>query len=65
MDLLTPSASIVKEALSWAPNREELSREAEELDLYTSRARSDTNRVSKTMRTSWHLGNRKRGRPNE
>ncbi|MEV7808814.1 hypothetical protein AB0O28_38275 [Microbispora sp. NPDC088329] len=65
MHLLTSSALTVKEAISWAPNCDELAREAEELGLYAARARSDTNRVSKTMRASWHTSNRKRGRTNE
>ncbi|GAA4188092.1 vWA domain-containing protein [Microbispora amethystogenes] len=65
IELLDSTASTVKDALSWVPDPDELAQEAQELDIYKSRVRRDANRTSKTMRSSSHLRNRKRGRPGE
>ncbi|MEU8194593.1 hypothetical protein AB0C10_12530 [Microbispora amethystogenes] len=65
IELLDSVASTAKEALSWAPNRNELAREILELEIYKSQSAEDANRISKRMRSSSHLRNRKRGRPDE
>jgi Ca-activated chloride channel family protein len=62
-EVLESAGDELRKGLAWAPNREELSAEADELRRYARDSSVDRKRVSKEALASWHRRTRKRGRP--
>ncbi|GIH71863.1 vWA domain-containing protein [Sphaerimonospora thailandensis] len=65
MTLLSSGRAQIEDALSWAPNADELALQAKEFDEYIDTAQADPNRVSKQARSNWHQSTRRRGRPDQ
>ncbi|MBB5773733.1 VWA domain-containing protein [Nonomuraea jabiensis] len=60
--ILNAAGDALERSLAWAPNADEFLAEMEKLRRHALEARHDAARISKQVRSEWHMRTRKRGR---